>query len=77
MYEIKPIFDKAKVEVDLPTCMYKVKCVYGSDAQQSSTAKPLTNGFNGAVSPSTTKFQPDIMQQILNCIKVSVSRSLQ
>lgn len=71
MYEIKPIFDQTKVLVDLPTCMYKVKNVNDSNLQTSAT-KPLANEFNGAVSPHTTKSQPDILQQIQNCIKVSV-----
>lgn len=71
MYEIKPIFDQTKVNVDLPTCMYKVKNIYDSSLQKSST-KTLTNGYNGAVSLPTTKLQPDILQQIQNCLKVSV-----
>lgn len=74
MYEMKPIFDPTKVHVDLPSCMYKVKNVYDSNLQTSAT-EPLSNGFHGAVSPPTTKSQPDILQQIQNCLKVSVPSS--
>lgn len=70
MYEIKPIFDKTKVELDLPTCMYKVKTVYGNDSKQSTASPQLTNGFNGAVSHLSTDLQLDISQQIKNVLKV-------
>lgn len=44
MYAINPIFDKSKVQVDTPTCMYKMKPVY--DELQSG-ATSLTNGLDG------------------------------
>lgn len=71
MYEIKPIFDKSKVELDLPNCMYKMKTVYGQESKQSSSpSQQLTNGFNGAVSHLSTDFKLDISQQIKNVLKV-------
>lgn len=69
MYEIKPIFDKSKVQVDAPTCMYKMKPVY----DELQTGAGLTNGLDGAVSQHKTKFPPtDILQQIGNVLKVFV-----
>lgn len=72
MYEVKPIFDKTKIQVEAPTCMYKVKTVYNINAKQleSFNAQQLTNGHDGAVSQLTTKLQPDILQQIGNVLKV-------
>lgn len=70
MYQIKPIFDKSKVEVDAPTCMYKMKPVH--DELQSGAAS-LTNGLDGAVSqPNFTCPPVDILQQIGNVLKVLV-----
>lgn len=69
MYEIKPIFEKSKVQVDAPTCMYKMKPV--NDEVQSGAA--LTNGLDGAVSQHHTIFPPtDILHQIENVLKVFV-----
>lgn len=70
MYEIKPIFDKSKVQVDVPTCMYKMKPV--NDELQSGAAS-LTYGLDGAVSqPNFTCPPVDILQQIGNVLKVLV-----
>lgn len=71
MYEIKPIFDRSSIQVDLPTCMYKMKNTNDISLQQSaSSGAQLTNGFNGAVSQFSTKPLPDISQQIEKIIKV-------
>lgn len=70
MYAINPIFDKSKVQVDTPTCMYKMKPVY--DELQSG-ATSLTNGLDGAVSHHKSISPPlEILQQIGNVLKVLV-----
>lgn len=68
MYEVKPIFDRASIQVDLPTCMYKMKNI--NDITLQSSNVQLTNGFNGAVSQLSSKSLPDISQQIEKIIKV-------
>lgn len=71
MYEVKPIFDKTKIKVEALTCMYKVKPVLNTNAKPSESSNAqLTNGHDGAVSQLTSKFQPDILQQIGNVLKV-------
>lgn len=73
MYEIKPIFDRSEIQVDLPSCMYKMKNIndFNLKDSQSSNAQ-LTNGCNGAVSQLSTKSLPDIKQQIEKFLKVFV-----
>lgn len=71
MYAINPIFDKTKVQVDSPTCMYKMKPVY--DELQSGGVS-LSNGLDGAVSHQChhkNRLSPvEIIQQIENVLKV-------
>lgn len=68
MYDIKPTFDRSSIQVDLPTCMYKMKNIndISLNGSQQSNAQ-LTNGLNGAVSANSL---PDISQQIENFLKV-------
>lgn len=74
MYEIKPIFDRSSIQMDLPTCMYAMKNISGfvaNDSQPSIANAQLTNGFNGAVSAQlSTKSLPDVKQQIEKFLKV-------
>lgn len=75
MYEIKPIFDRSSIQVDLPTCMYKMKNISEFNANDTKSSSPssnaqLTNGFNGAVSQLSTKSLPDVKQQIEKFLKV-------
>lgn len=73
MYEIKPIFDKSSIQVDLPACMYKMKNINDITLNQSQqSGAPLTNGFNGAVSELSAKSLPDISHQIEKCLKVFI-----
>lgn len=73
MYEIKPIFDRSSIQVDLPACMYKMKNINDITLNQSQqSGAPLTNGFNGAVSELSAKSLPDISHQIEKCIKVFI-----
>lgn len=71
MYEIKPTFDRSSIQVDLPTCMYKMKTIneFGNIETQSSGAQ-LTNGLNGAVSQLSSKSLPDVSLQIEKLLKV-------
>lgn len=71
MYEVKPTFDRSSIQVDLPTCMYKMKNINDISLSQSTSSNAqLTNGFNGAVSEISTKTLPDISQQIEKILKV-------
>lgn len=74
MYEIKPTFDRSTIQVDLPTCMYKMKNTNDiSPPERSHSSKvQLTNGLNGAVSEFSRKPLPDISQQIEKLLKVFV-----
>lgn len=74
MYQIKPIFDRSSIQIDLPTCMYKMKNTSEFNARdsQSPSNEHLTNGFNGAVSQLSTKSLPDVKQQIEKFLKVFV-----
>lgn len=57
MYEIKPTFDRSEVQIDLPTCMYKMKTINefgGMETAHLSSAQQLTNGPNGNVSAATS-----------------------
>lgn len=75
MYEINPIFDRSSIQVDLPTCMYKMKNISefnsSNDSKSASNAQ-LTNGYTGAVSQLSTKSLPDVKQQIEKFLKVFV-----
>jgi len=70
MYQIKPIFDRSSIQVDLPTCMYTMKKINDSDSNHSQqSGAQLTNGFNGAVSNSKDvialqKRQSEIIKQL-------------
>ncbi|XP_031640616.1 probable aminoacyl tRNA synthase complex-interacting multifunctional protein 2 isoform X2 [Contarinia nasturtii] len=51
MYEIKPTFDRSTIQVDLPTCMYKMKNTNDFNLKDSQSSNvQLTNGLNGATS---------------------------
>lgn len=71
MYEMKPTFDRSSVQVDLPSCMYKMKTIneFG-DIQTPKLGAQLTNGLNGAVSQLSTKSLPDVSRQIEKLLKV-------
>lgn len=72
MYEIKPTFDRSSIQVDLPTCMYKMKTINefeSNGTDSSSQCGVQLNGLNGAVS-QLTKSLPDVSQQIEKLLKV-------
>lgn len=76
MYEIKPTFNRSDVQIDLPTCMYKMKTIneFGAIETHLSGGQQMTNGLNGngsaAVSLLTTKSLPDVSLQIEKFLKV-------
>lgn len=78
MYEIKPTFNRSDVQIDLPSCMYKMKTIneFGAIDTQlcGERQQQLTNGYSGngsaAVSLLTTKSLPDVSLQIEKFLKV-------
>ena len=75
MYEVKPTFDRSEIQIDLPTCMYKMRTINKFGAIETLLCgAQMTNGLNGngsaAVSLLTTKSLPDVSLQIEKFLKV-------